>query len=135
MGVAPEPGGRGTVIGPIGIVTLRVEQWQAMLEFYRDRIGLRPAMVDEAHQYVLFDTGAVRFALEGPAHPAFPREPRSPAMMLNFQTDSIEAAAEGLAGRDVALRTPVRHGPGYSFVVFADPEGNEQIVYQRVKRA
>jgi catechol 2,3-dioxygenase-like lactoylglutathione lyase family enzyme len=123
------------MIGTIGIVTLRVEQWQAMLEFYRDRIGLRPVMVDEAHQYVMFDTGAVRFALEGPAHPAFPRDQGRPAMMLNFQTDSIEAAIEGLTEHDVPLRSPLRQGPGYSFVVFADPEGNEQIVYQRVKRS
>ena len=76
------------MIGTIGIVTLRVEQWQAMVEFYRDRLGLRPAMVDEAHQYAMFDTGAVRLALEGPAHPAFARGPGRPAMMLNFQTDN-----------------------------------------------
>ena len=77
------------MIGTIGIVTLRVEQWQAMVEFYRDRLGLRPAMVDEAHQYAMFDTGAVRLALEGPAHPAFARGPGRPAMMLNFQTDNL----------------------------------------------
>jgi predicted enzyme related to lactoylglutathione lyase len=123
------------VIGTIGIVTLRVEQWQAMLEFYRDRLGLRAAMVDEAHQYAMFDTGAVRLALEGPAHPAFARGPGRPAMMLNFQTDDIEVAIEGLKEHDVPLLTPLKHGPGYAFAVFADPEGNEQIVYQRVKRS
>ncbi len=123
------------MIGTIGIVTLRVEQWPAMLEFYRDRLGLRPVMVDEAHQYAMFDTGAVRFALEGPAHPAFARAAGKPAMMLNFQTDSIETAIEDLTGRDVPLLSPLKHGPGYSYVVFADPEGNEQIVYQRMKRS
>ena len=56
-------------------------------------------------------------------------------LMLNFQTDSIEAAIAGLTQHDVPLRSPLRQGPGYSFAVFADPEGNEQIVYQRVKRS
>lgn len=123
------------MIGTIGIVTLRVERWQAMVEFYRDRLGLRPAMVDEAHQYAMFDTGAVRLALEGPAHPAFARGPGRPAMMLNFQTDDVEAVLEGLKGRDVPLLSPLKQGPGYAFAVFADPEGNEQIVYQRTKRS
>src|SRR6185312_9972805 len=106
-----------------------------MVEFYRDRLGLRPAMVDEAYQYAMFDTGAVRLALEGPAHPAFARGSGRPAMMLNFQTDNIEASIEGLKGRDVPLLTPLKHGPGYTFAVSADPEGNEQIVYQRTKRS
>ena len=123
------------MIGTIGIVTLRVEQWQAMVEFYRDRLGLRPAMVDEAHQYAMFDTGVVRLALEGPAHPAFARGPGRPAMMLNFQTDNLEAALDGLKSHDVPLLSPTKQGPGYAFAVFADPEGNEQIVYQRTKRS
>ena len=33
------------------------------------------------------------------------------------------------------LLSPTKQGPGYAFAVFADPEGNEQIVYQRTKRS
>ena len=28
--------------------------------------------------------------------------------------------------------TDIRHGPGYDYVAFADPEGNEYIVYQHI---
>lgn len=123
------------MVGPIGIVTLRVERWQAMMEFYRDRLGLTPLVVDEANQYVMFDTGSVRLALEGPVRPAFRRVTGRPAMMLNFRSESIGGTLEELRGKDVPLLSAVEHGPGYDFVVFADPEGNEHIAYQRLKRS
>lgn len=122
------------MIGPIGIVTLRVEHWHAMMEFYRDRLGLTPVIVDETNQYVMFDTGAVRLALEGPARPAYPRAAGQRAMMLNFQAANLPDAIEALKAERVPLLSPLTHGPGYDFVVFTDPEGNEHITYQRVKR-
>jgi catechol 2,3-dioxygenase-like lactoylglutathione lyase family enzyme len=122
------------MIGSIGIVTLRVERWAEMVAFYRDQLGLRPRLVDEAGQYAMFDTGAARLALEGPAAPAFPRQTGHPPAMVNFETADLAAVIDELRGKRVMLSTDVKHGPGYDFVVIADPEGNEQIVYQRVKR-
>ena len=122
------------MVGQIGIVTLRVERWKEMVEFYRDRVGLRPHLMDEARQYVMFDTGAVRLALEGPENPAFPKATGHPPMMVNFQTDNVGGVIDDLRGKGVKLLSGLKNGPGYDFVVFADPEGNEQIVYQRVKR-
>src|SRR5262249_20569290 len=121
------------MIGPIGIVTLRVEHWDAMMKFYRDRVGLTRKTVDETNQYGMVDPGAVHLALEGSRRPAYPRAAGRPAMMLNFQSANLSETIEALKADGVSLLSPLTHGPGYDFVVFGDPEGNEHIAYQRMK--
>src|SRR5262245_50032202 len=115
----------GLMIGQIGIVTLRVDHWDAMMKFYRDRVGLTPVIVDETNQYVMFDTGAVRLALEGSARPAHPRAAGRPAMMLNFQSANLPDTIEALEAEGGSLLRPLSHGPGDDRVVFGEPEGKE----------
>ncbi|MSQ11807.1 MAG: hypothetical protein EXR48_03835 [Dehalococcoidia bacterium] len=122
------------MVSQLGIVTLRVDNWEKMLAYYRDTLGLKVRFADDKIQYAMFDTGAVRFALEGPIKPAHAKQRGKPPMMANFLVESLTAAVDELKKRGVKLLTGVKQGPNYDYVVFEDPEGNEQIVYQRVQR-
>lgn len=118
----------------VGIVTLRVNNWNQMLAYYRDKVGLKPRMVAEDVQYAMFDTGTVRFAIEGPAKPAFAKQPGKGALMTNFKVEDIKGTLSDLKKNGVKVLTDIKQGPNYDYVVIEDPEGNEQIVYQRVQR-
>ena len=118
----------------VGIVTLRVDNWKDMLAYYRDKLGLKPRMVAEDVEYAMFDTGSVRFAIEGPAKPAFAKARGKGALMTNFKVDDIKGTLAELKKNGVKVLTDVKQGPNYDYVVIEDPEGNEQIVYQRVQR-
>lgn len=123
------------MVGNIGIVALKVQDWKNMVAYYRDTIGLSPRVVDEEHQYAMFDTGPVRLAIEaGGVASTFPKGAGQNPVQVNFQTESLEQAVEGLRKMGVNFVTPVKSGPDYSYIVFADPEGNQQVLYQRLPR-
>ena len=118
----------------IQIVTLRVDKWSEMVDYYKNQLKLTPKFSDLQNQYAMFDTGPVRLAIEGTAKPAFAKRPDRPGVMLNFGVADLAEAIESLRAGGVALLTEVRHGPGYDYVAVDDPEGNEHIVFQRSAR-
>jgi len=120
--------------GEIRIVTLRARNWRETVRYYKQCIGLKEKFVDEPAQYAMFEAGAVRFAIEGPASPAYARGHASGALMANFQVGDLAATVRNLADNGAQVLTDIRHGPGYDYVAFADPEGNEHIVYQHIAR-
>ena len=122
------------MIKSVNAILISTNDVRRLAEFYRDKVGLKPRMVDEAHEYVMFDTGAVRFALEGPNFPAYAKAKGHPAMMVNFTTEDIHAAMQEMKLKGVKVLTEIKKGPGYDYVAFADPEGNEHIVFQRAPR-
>ncbi|MBM3946154.1 MAG: VOC family protein [SAR202 cluster bacterium] len=54
--------------------------------------------------------------------------------MTNFKVEDIKGAVAELKKNGVKVLTDVKQGPNYDYVVIEDPEGNEQVVYQRVQR-
>lgn len=121
----------GSFDGEIRIVTLRAGNWAETVRYYRQCVGLKAKFVDDASQYAMFDAGPVRFAIEGPARPAHARGPASGALMANFEVTDLAMTVKNLAANGASVLTDIRHGPGYDYVAFADPEGNEHIVYQK----
>ncbi|MBM3946155.1 MAG: hypothetical protein FJ315_01985 [SAR202 cluster bacterium] len=123
------------MVGHIGIVALKVQDWEKMVTFYRDTLGLPARVFDVENQYAMFDTGAVRFAVEaGGVASTFPKGAGQNPVQVNFQTDALEQTVSGLKRRGVNFVTQVKSGPGYDYIVFADPEGNQQVLYQRAAR-
>lgn len=120
--------------GEIRIVTLRARNWAETVRYYKQCLGLKEKSVDEPAQYAMFDAGPVRFAIEGPASPAHARGHASGALMANFQVSDLAATVRKLADSGAQVLTDIRHGPGYDYVAFADPEGNEHIIYQHTAR-
>lgn len=116
------------------IVTLRVDQWPEMVDYYEKQLNLTLKFADRQNEYAMFDTGAVRLAIEGKVKPAFAKRSDSPGPMLNFEVPDLQHAIASLRAGGVQVLTEVRHGPGYDYVALADPEGHEHIVFQRAAR-
>jgi len=119
----------------IRIVTLRVDKWSEMVDYYENQLQLTLKLSDQQNQYAMFDTGAVRLAIEGTVKPAFAKRPDRPGPMLNFEVADLEHAIGNLRASGVQVLTEVRHGPGYDYVALGDPEGNEHIIFQRAARS
>ncbi len=118
------------MLGDLGILTVRVDNWPLMLAYYRDTLALKPRFVDEKNQYAMFDTGAVRIALEGPLKPAFAKRPGKNALVANLKTADLANTLVELKSRGVKVLTAIHQGPNYTYAVIEDPEGNETLLYQ-----
>ncbi|PZC47502.1 MAG: hypothetical protein C1O27_001449 [Chloroflexi bacterium] len=120
------------MITGIGIIALKCKDWEGMIIFYRDTLGLPVRLVDEAHKYAMFFTGDVRFAIEdiGIA-PANPPEPDQSVVVVNFRVEGLEGTVAELSAKGVAFSSDIRQGPGYRYAKFADPEGNQHVLFER----
>ena len=85
--------------GDVRIATVRAGNWQEMVSYYRDSLGLAQKFADEASQYAMFEAGPIRIAVEGSAKPAFPRGEQAGAMLLNFEVADLEGALLALNAR------------------------------------
>ena len=115
----------------IQIITLRVENWSAMVDYYQHRLKLTLKFADLQNQYAMFDTGPVRLAIEGAVKPAHAKRRDRPGAMVNFEVAELSATLERLREHGVEALTELRQGPGYDYVAIDDPEGNEHIIFQR----
>jgi predicted enzyme related to lactoylglutathione lyase len=123
------------MITAIGIVALKVQDWAAMIAWYRDVLGLHAQVLDEPNGYAIFEVGSVRMAVEkGGVASTFPKGAGQNPVNINFRTDDLEAGVSELRKKGVGVLTPVRSGSGYNYVMFVDPEGNQYVLYQRTKR-
>lgn len=118
-------------LSDVRIITLRVQNWADTVRYYSEVLGLKRKFSDDPNEYAMFEAGSVRIAIEGPVKPAYRREGKAGATMMNFHVEDLEAALERLKSAGAKLVTDILHGPGYDYVAVADPEGNEHIVYQR----
>lgn len=106
-----------------------------MVTYYRDTLGLPVRLIDEQHKYAMFDTGAVRLALEHTGIiPDNPSDPEKSVIEVNFAVEDLVATIDILRDRGVNILTEVLQGPGYTYVKFADPEGNEQILFEKTPK-
>jgi len=118
----------------IQIITLRVDNWPEMVDYYQNRLKLTLKFADLPNQYAMFDTGTVRLAIEGAVKPAYAKRPDRPGAMVNFEVTDLSTALASLRDHGVEALTEVRHGPGYDYVAVDDPEGNEHIIFQHASR-
>ncbi|MCC7477402.1 VOC family protein [bacterium] len=120
------------LLGELSEIIVHVNDMQAMVSFYRDKLGLSiiwPADKDDYSQefWVTFSTGVCTLALHGGG-----REPR-----VAGETRYGFSVADAAATRDWLLAQGVKCGeqrspaPGVQVVDFWDIEGNMLFVEQR----
>lgn len=115
-------------------ITVLADDVTALTAFFRDALGLRPALVEE--HYAAFEGDGVRFAVfSRPGmganthdHPDY-RMPRSgQAFELNFECADVAAVDHRLAQivtlGGLVVAAPVRTTWGHYSAFFADLEGN-----------
>jgi catechol 2,3-dioxygenase-like lactoylglutathione lyase family enzyme len=98
-------------------VQLTVADWPAAVEWYRDVLGLRLALRNDADRFALFDAGGSRVALkQGTPEPG--------SALLTFEVDDLPAALKRLAGRGVVPEAPPQaSAEGYRRARLRDPDG------------
>lgn len=111
-------------IGPLAgvLVYTSADRFPAMLEFYRDMLGLEPR--SQREHFVNFAWGDLRLTVT--VHSELREANRDPLhLMLNFAVDDIDGVHGRLVARGVAFaRPPQREHFGGYIATLADPDGN-----------
>ena len=101
-------------------VELRTTQWEALVRWYREILGLRVALRVEEDRYALLLAEGTRLAiLERPVE-----APPSPCLVLVFEVADLAAIERTLADAGVAFEGPRHHAEGFSDLKLTDPDGN-----------
>lgn len=120
------------VLAGLGEVILYVQAMGAMVNFYRDQLGLRveePADMEDlsGEDWVVLDAGATKLAL----HSGGQQRLGEDTPMLVFAVADLAAARSVLLERGVALGDPFEAAPGILVCHGRDPEGNPLALEQR----
>jgi len=113
----------GAITGLVGVlIWTERERFSAMVEFYRDRLGLRPRTVKP--DFINFDWGGIRLSVG--VHDRVAGPSRDPSrIMVNLGVDDIRAVhARLLQAGVVFTRAPETEDWGGKVATFLDPDGN-----------
>jgi predicted enzyme related to lactoylglutathione lyase len=101
-------------------IELRSPQWEKLVAWYRDALGLRSVLrvVDEGYAMLL--TGETRLVIV--ARPQ--NDPPSPRVTLAFETNEMGEAVARLMAAGTVVTPPATNGEGITEVTATDPDGN-----------
>ena len=105
----------------LSFVELLVSDWAASVAWYRDALGLRPIMRDEAGRFALFDAGGARIALKA-------GEPRAGGVRLAMEVDDLDGWVARLGDRVEGAIRP--SDEGYRRARLRDPDGYEIVLFE-----
>ncbi len=119
-------------IGEVMEIILYVQDIQAEVSFYRDRLGLAikepRGLEDYSREYwVEFDTGSCTLVLHGGGKGRLGQD----ASKFVFRVKDIEAARSELLGRGVSIAEVRSPAPGVWVCDGKDPEGNAFSIEKR----
>ncbi|MCE2530252.1 MAG: VOC family protein [Acidimicrobiia bacterium] len=120
----------------LGAVLLYADDFEAMMAFYRDVLGLKVVEInpgpeyDEGVDFVYFDAG-------GPGVEIFDRSVHPPELPMavggsvraGFQVDDLETTRDGLIARGIEVGGVVSRRWG-RYVELTDPESNPLVIFQ-----
>jgi catechol 2,3-dioxygenase-like lactoylglutathione lyase family enzyme len=126
--------------GRVGVLLISVRDFPKMLEFYRDKMGLRVSSINPGEGYES-QVDWVRFEFdEGTALELFAESKRGPpkdvpfprlnAIVIAFQVDDIEATYRESSSRCLQFVNGIGTEERGRYVHFRDPEGKRRQLYQ-----
>ncbi len=119
----------------LGVALIYAEDFEAMVSFYRDALGLEMIRIDPGDEYeegvdfAYLDAGGAGVEIfDRAVHP--PELPSAPggAVRTGFQVDDLDAARSGLAAHGIQAGAVVSRDWG-RYSELADPEGNPLVVF------
>lgn len=127
----------GRVLAGLMEVILHVKDMNAMVTFYRDKLGLKVTYPTDLADYgkeswVTLDTGRCTLALHGGGRT---RHGEAPSHRIVFQTDDIQGARNHLISRGVQLGEVRSAAPRVLVTDGHDPEGNGYSIESHVRRS
>ncbi|HEV3153731.1 MAG TPA: VOC family protein [Candidatus Baltobacteraceae bacterium] len=117
---------KGTVIGT-DISGFLVRDPQAMIAFYRDKLGMEPTAIDDEGR------GAEFTLSDGSTFGVWKTESGETGGFTMLAVDDIHAAREAMTLRGLEI-SPVDESPVCHMAFGKDPEGNTIIIHQRKHR-
>ncbi|MFI5202654.1 MAG: VOC family protein [Candidatus Kapaibacterium sp.] len=111
----------------LNLINLNVSDWEGMVKWYQDVLGLTPLTLQPEHRYGWLDAGPVRLGING-THEAV--EP-SGRVAIQFEVKNLneEMARLGALGCEF-FDVQNDEEDGYRMASFRDPEGNAIAIYE-----
>lgn len=120
----------------LGAVLLYADDFEAMLAFYRDVLGLKVVEInpgphyDEGVDFVYLDAGGPGVEIfDRSVHPAELPMAVGGSVRSGFQVDDLETTRNGLIARGVEVGEFVNRQWG-RYVELTDPESNPLVIFQ-----
>ena len=103
----------------LGVVLIYAEDFEAMVSFYRDDLGLEAVEIDPGDEYeegvdfTFFDAGGAGVEIfDRAVHPPDLPSSTGGAVRAGFQADDLDAARSRLIARGIAVGARRGHGLG-----------------------
>ena len=120
----------------LGAVLLYADDFEAMLAFYRDVLGLKVLEInpgpeyDEGVDFVYLDAGGPGVEIfDRSVHPTELPMAVGGSVAAGFHVDDLEATRDGLVARGVEVGELVNRKWG-RYVELTDPENNPLVIFQ-----
>jgi predicted enzyme related to lactoylglutathione lyase len=101
-------------------IELRTSQWEALVDWYRNALGLKVLVRVVDDGYALLDAGQIRLALIARETPG----EVSARWSLAFEVEDLELAAARLLASGSEVVQPPLNAEGFRDLLTADPDGN-----------
>ena len=120
----------------LGVVALYAADFEAMLSFYRDDLGLEVVEInagpeyDEGVDFVYLDAGGPGVEIfDRSVHPSELPMSAGGSVRAGFQVDDLDATRGGLIARGIEVGGFVNRQWG-RYVELTDPENNALLIFQ-----
>ncbi len=101
-------------------IELRTSQWEQMVKWYREVLGLRVLVRAVDDGYALFEAGETRMSVLARQHAG----EASPRWSLGFEVDNLDVAGRRLEEAGSPVSRPARNPEGFQEILTSDPDGN-----------
>jgi len=120
----------------LGAVLIYADDFETMLAFYRDRLGLEVIAINPGPEYtegvdfVFLDAGGPGVEIfDRSVHPAELPTSLGGSVRAAFQVDDLDATRDGLMARGIQVGQFVNRQWG-RYVELSDPENNPLVIFQ-----
>lgn len=117
----------------ISMINLKVENWDRMVKFYQNVIGLKPIVLEYEDKYGWLDAGGVKLSIY--EKKSLPQPSDNARLSLQFQVENIEGEVNRLEELGCKFFSKqLNTGEAYRLASFHDPEGNPVSIYELITK-
>jgi predicted enzyme related to lactoylglutathione lyase len=101
-------------------IELRTAQWEELVKWYREALGLKVLVREVDGGYALFEAGETRLSLLSRQQAG----EASQRWSLGFEVDNLDLIEQRLLAAGSSVTRPPRNREGFQEILTSDPEGN-----------
>lgn len=117
----------------LNLINLNVSDWDGMVKWYQNVLGLKPITLQPEHRYGWLDAGAVRLGINGTHKPGEGEGEGEGRIGIEFEVRNIQEEMKRLEGLGCEFFDIQNdEEDGYRMASFHDPEGNTISIYELI---